>query len=297
MGPTAIRLGYGRPMAAPGRRSHGPTRFAAGAAALAGTLVLSSCELPRFGAPDAASDEGGAVLGLWQGFFLAAIVVTLFVWVPLAFVLLKYRRQKGDDRVPSQRAYNIPLEVAYTAIPVLIVAALFFFSVRAEEKVTAVAAEPVAQVDVIGFQWGWQFRYRGEGFTVDAPPGEKPQLVLPIDAASNLELVSNDVNHSFWVPDFLSKRDLIPGVDNEITVTPSRLGTYEGRCAEFCGLDHWRMAFTVRVVTMDDYRAWAAEQRSSAKATSSGSGAGGTNPSDDPTSSSGFSDSTEEGGR
>lgn len=270
-------------------------RSTAGAAALVGTLVLSSCELPRFGAPEAASDEGGAVLGLWQGFFLAAIVVTLFVWVPLAFVLLKYRRQKGDDRVPSQRAYNIPLEVLYTAVPVLIVVALFFFSVRAQEKVTAVAAEPVAQVEVIGFQWGWQFRYQGEGFTVDAPPGEKPQLVLPIDVASNLELVSNDVNHSFWVPNFLSKRDLIPGVDNEITVTPSRLGTYEGRCAEFCGLDHWRMGFTVRVVTMDDYRAWAADQRSSAKA--NGSESGGTKTSGDPTSSSGYPDSTEGGGR
>lgn len=259
-------------MAAPGRRSHGTTRSTAGAAALVGTLLLSSCELPRFGAPDAASDQGGHVVGLWQGFFVAAVVVTLFVWVPLVFVLVRYRRQKGDDDVPSQRAYNIPLEVLYTVVPVLIVAALFFFSVRTEEEVTSVSADPVARVDVIGFQWGWQFRYRGEGFTVDAPPGDKPQLVLPAGVASNLELVSTDVNHSFWVPDFLSKRDLIPGVDNEITVTPSRLGTYEGRCAEFCGLDHWRMGFTVRVVSMDDYRAWAAEQRAGGATASSDTG-------------------------
>lgn len=267
-------LGYGRPMVAPGRRTHRSTRSTAGAAALSGTLLLSSCRLPRFGAPDAASDQGGQVVGLWQGFFLAAIVVTLFVWVPLAFVLVKYRRSKGDDEVPSQRAYHIPLEVMYTVIPILIVGALFFFSIRTEQKVTAVSADPAARVEVIGFQWGWQFRYRGEGFTVDAPPGEKPQLVLPVGVASNLELVSNDVNHSFWVPDFLSKRDLIPGVENEITVTPSRLGTSEGRCAEFCGLDHWRMGFTVRVVSMDDYRAWVAGRQAAGGTASSDSGEG-----------------------
>lgn len=248
-------------MAATGRRSHRPTRVVAGATALGATLLLSSCELPRFGAPDAASDEGGHVVGLWQGFFLAAIVVTLTVWVPLSIVIIRNRRRAGDDDIPDQRAYNIPLEIAYTIVPVLIVAALFFFSVRTEGEVTAVAKDPAVQVEVIGFQWGWQFRYEDEGFTVDAPPGEKPQLVIPVDAATNLELVSTDVNHSFWVPDFLSKRDLIPGVDNEITVTPNRTGTFEGRCAEFCGLDHWRMAFTVRVVPMDEYRDWVATQR------------------------------------
>lgn len=263
-------------MAPPGPRDRRCTSAAAQALTLAAAVSLSSCQVPRFGAPDAASEQGGHVLGLWQGFFVAAIVVTLFVWVPLVFVLVRYRRRAGDDDVPSQRAYNIPIEVLYTVVPVLIVALLFFFSIRTERKVTAVAAHPVVRVEVIGFQWGWQFRYLGESFTVDAPPGEKPRLVLPLDAPTNLRLVSNDVNHSFWVPDFLSKRDLIPGVDNEITVTPSRLGIYEGRCAEFCGLDHWRMGFTVRVVSMADYRAWVARQQAAGgRASASGASNGG----------------------
>ncbi len=272
-------------MAAPGRRSSRRTSVAAGAVALAAGLLLTACELPRFGAPDARSDQGGHVLGLWQGFFVAAIFVTLCVWVPLAFVLIRYRRQQGDHEVPSQRAYNIPLEIALAAGPVVIVAVLFFFSVQTEGEVVDVSEDPVARIEVIGFQWGWQFRYEDEGFTVDAPPGEKPQLVLPVDVDSNLELVSTDVNHAFWIPDFLSKRDLIPGVENEVTLTPNEVGTYEGRCAEFCGLDHWRMGFTVRVVTLDDYRAWVAEQRA----------AGGSAPAaapDDPVSSTGEEDGT-----
>lgn len=224
------------------------------------SLATASCTLPRFGAPDAASDEGARVQELWSTFFVIAVVVTLFVWVPLILILVKYRRGKSDE-IPNQRAYNIPVEVLYTVVPVILVAVLFFLSVRTERKVTAVSSKPAVRVEVIGFQWGWQFRYEDEGFTIDAAPGELPELVLPVEAASNLQLVSTDVNHSFWVPDFLSKRDLIPGVDNEITLTPDRLGSYDGRCAEFCGLDHWRMGFTVRVVPMDEYRQWAAQQK------------------------------------
>lgn len=236
-------------------------RLVRGAAATAMfSLATASCTLPRFGAPDAASDEGARVQELWSTFFVIAVVVTLFVWVPLILILVKYRRGKSDE-IPNQRAYNIPVEVLYTVVPVILVAVLFFLSVRTERKVTAVSSKPAVRVEVIGFQWGWQFRYEDEGFTIDAAPGELPELVLPVDAASNLQLVSTDVNHSFWVPDFLSKRDLIPGVDNEITLTPDRLGSYDGRCAEFCGLDHWRMGFTVRVVPMDEYRQWAAQQK------------------------------------
>lgn len=227
-------------------------------------LVLAGCDLPRFGAPRAASGEGQRISDLWSGFFIAAIVVVLFVWVPLAFVLVKYRRSRRGadaDGLPSQRAYVIPLELAYTAVPILTVAVLFFFSVRVQEKVTAVSDRPAVRVEVIGFQWGWQFRYLGEGFTIDAPPGGQPEMVLPIGAATNLKLVSNDVNHSFWVPTFLSKRDLIPGIRNEITVHPNRPGRFVGRCAEFCGLDHWRMSFQVKVVPMAEYRAWLAAHR------------------------------------
>lgn len=232
----------------------------------ASALVVTSCNLPRFGAPNAASEEGARVQDLWSIFFVLAALVTLTVWVPMAILLVRFRRRRHDETIPNQRPYNIPIEIAYTAVPILLVGVLFFISVRVELEAEAVAADPAVEVEVVGFQWGWQFRYHDEGFTVDAAPGELPELVLPVNEASNLQLVSVDVNHSFWVPDFLSKRDLIPGVDNEITLTPDRPGTYDGRCAEFCGLDHWRMGFTVRVVPMDQYRSWADEQAASAAA-------------------------------
>lgn len=206
---------------------------------------------------------------------MVAVAVVLLIWVLLAIVIVRYRRGRDDDEIPSQRAYNIPLEIFYTAVPVIIVAALFVYSVRTEQSVVPVSSDPVVEVEVIGFQWGWQFRYQNEGFTVDAPPGEKPELVIPVDEPTNLELVAVDVNHSFWVPDFLSKRDLIPGVDNEITVTPTREGTYEGRCAEFCGLDHWRMNFAVRVVSAEAYDEWLAVQRAAGGGASAADTTGG----------------------
>ena len=123
---------------------------------------------------------------------------------------------------------------------------LFGFSVAAEGDVTDLEPDPVAHIDVIGFQWSWQFVYSDDDITITGEPGEPPEMVLPVGQPVELRLISDDVNHAFWVPDFLSKRDLIPGVDNEISLTPTETGSYVGRCAEFCGLDHWRMNYTVR---------------------------------------------------
>ena len=249
---------------APRHRRNGVARLRTGLVVVVATTFLAGCTLPRFGAPDPASDQGKRIGSLYSGFFVAAVVVAAVVWVLLAFVLIRYRRRAGDeDHIPSQKPYNIPIEVAYTAIPVLIVAVLFFFSIRTQHEVTAVSKHPVARVEVIGFQWSWRFRYEGEGFTIDAQPGKPPELVLPVGVPSNLRLVSADVDHSFWVPRFLSKRDLIPGVRNEITVTPTKTGSYVGRCAEFCGLDHWRMYFSVKVVPRATYDAWLAKHKGS----------------------------------
>ena len=198
---------------------------------------------------------------LWSGFFVTAIVVTLFVWVPLIYSWFGTGAARTTTPSPTSAATTSPFEVAYTVIPVLLVAVLFFFSVRTEQRVTAVSLEAGGTRRGHRFPMGWQFRYPDEKVVIDAPPRTPPELVLPVGVPSNLRLVSKDVNHSFWVPKFLSKRDLIPGVKNTITVTPDRTGTYVGRCAEFCGLDHWRMSFSVRVVSMAEYRTWLADHR------------------------------------
>ena len=237
-------------------RPRGSRRLLPVALALA---TAAACDVPSFGAPDPASEEGESIFTLWRGFFIASIVVALIVYGLIVFAIVRYRRRADD--VPDQKAYNIPLEIFYTATPVVIVAALFGFSWVTEENVTELASEPQNRVDVVGFQWSWQFVYPDEGVTVSGEPGEPPEMVIPLDEVTRLELTTTDVNHSFWVPDFLSKRDLIPGVDNELDVTPTEEGAYVGRCAEFCGLDHWAMYFSVRVVPRDEYEAWLAEQR------------------------------------
>ena len=239
----------------------------AAAAVVAACVAAAGCSLPGFGAPDPKSEQGETVYSLWQGFFLAALAVGAVVWGLLIFVTLRYRRRKGDDPdvVPSQKAYNIPLEILYTAVPVVIVAVLFGVSWAAQGKVTDVDPDPAARVDVIGFRWSWQFVYRDEDVIVTGEPGRGPEMVIPVGRPVQLRLVSADVNHSFWVPDFLSKRDLIPAVENTIDVTPTETGSYVGRCAEFCGLDHWRMNYSVRVVTEQEYEDWLDEQRAAAE--------------------------------
>jgi cytochrome c oxidase subunit 2 len=151
--------------------------------------------------------------------------------------------------------------MVYTAIPILIVLVLFIVNVITEHDVTALTDDPDVVVDVVGFQWQWQFDYVDEDVTVTGVPGRRPELVLPLDRTVRFRLSSPDVIHSFWVPEFFEKRDVIPGVDNEIELTPNREGRYTGRCAEFCGLDHWRMTFTVRVVPEAEFESWLEEQR------------------------------------
>jgi cytochrome c oxidase subunit II len=240
--------------------------------------LLAACDLPTFGAPHARSEQGKSITQLWQGFFLTAIAVALLVWGLLIYALIRYRHRRpkaasgdtdgtdaasDDDGIPSQRPYNIPLEIAYTAAPVVVVAVLFGFSVATQENVNRLDPHPAAVVEVVGFQWSWQFVYPDEHVTITGEPGQPPEMVLPVGEPSRLVLRSDDVDHSFWVPDFLSKRDLIPGVHNEIDVTPTETGRYVGRCAEFCGLDHWQMNFSVRVVPESEYRDWLdAQQRS-----------------------------------
>ena len=223
------------------------------------SLLLGACELPSFGAPSPASEQGEQIYDLYRWFFAAAVGVGTFVISLLVYVLVRFRRRNDD--VPRQNPYNVPIEVLYTAVPLLIVAVLFGFSVRTELAVNEVSDDPDHVIEVLGFQWQWQFRYSETGLVITGTPESgRPELVLARGETTRLELETPDVNHSFWVPRFLNKRDLIPGVENAIDVTPTEAGTYEGVCAEYCGLDHARMLFTVRVVEPDEYDEWLEEE-------------------------------------
>lgn len=226
-----------------------------------GALGLAGCS-GNLGAPESVTSQGDEFVTLWKGFLITAAVIGLLVYGLILYAAIRYRRRKGDDpdHIPSQRQYQVPLEVVYTVVPILIVAALFGFTVVGENRITRTDPSPDLTIQVVGFQWQWQFLYVDDGVAVGGSAETTPELVLPVGRTVRFDLVSNDVNHSFWVPEFLQKRDLIPGVDNEIDIEVTQPGQWVGRCAEYCGLDHWKMDFDVRAIPADEFDAWLADQ-------------------------------------
>jgi cytochrome c oxidase subunit II len=187
----------------------------------------------------------------------------------IAWCLVRYRRRRGEENaLGSQFRANIPIEVVYTALPVMLATSLFLLTVGTEHRVDEVAERPAVVLGVHAFTWGWRFTYEGQGVVVlSQPSGEGvpgPQIELPVGRTTRVVLASDDVIHSFWVPGFLFKRDAIPGRTNVFDVTPTRIGTYRGECAEFCGLNHAYMTFSVRIVPPATYEAWLARRRTAA---------------------------------
>ncbi len=220
-------------------------------------LVASACT--ENGYPTPSSEQAEDAASLWRVALIAAAIVGGITMSLIIYSIIRFRRR--DDRLPDQRSSHFTLEVVCTVIPVAIVAGLFAYTVNVQRKVTELSDDPDVVVDVVGYQWGWTFTYPAAGVT--SVPGEDYEpavLAVPVGATVRFNLRSPDVIHSFWVPEFLEKRDLIPGVDNAIDVTVNRTGTWTGRCAEFCGLDHWRMNFEVQALSPDDFDAWLAEQ-------------------------------------
>jgi cytochrome c oxidase subunit II len=224
----------------------------------AAVVALAGCDA-SFGSPRGATGQGRDIFGLWQGTFVVALVIAALVWGLILFAIVRYRRRNDD--LPTQTQYIIKLEILYTAVPVVIVAVLFAFSWRTQTEVDALVTNPAVTIDVKGFQWQWQFRYRDEDVTITGVPDKDPTMVLPVNRTVRLNLTTPDVIHSFYVPEFLFKRDVIPGVTNKVDITARDKGTYTGKCAEFCGLDHARMTFEVKAVSMADYRTWIADQQ------------------------------------
>jgi cytochrome c oxidase subunit II len=236
---------------------------------LLGAVVLvttTGCELPSFGFPHGITPQATRMYNIWSGSVIAALAVGVFVWALILWASFRYRKKSNE--LPQQVRYNLPVEVLYTMIPFVIVGGLFYFTARDEIEVDKKSPDPDVTVSVVGFRWQWQFGYVENGRVVGqvtGRPGETPVLVLPKDRSVRFVESSPDVIHSFWIPEFLFKRDVIPGKINEFEISKiDRTGTFVGRCAEFCGTDHPRMNFTLQVVEPAQFDAMMQNFRSAA---------------------------------
>src|SRR4029453_7043733 len=186
------------------------------------------------------------------------------VWGLILWAVVRHR--KRSDEPPKETAYTLPLEIVSTIVPFLIIAALFFVTVVVQNRVQERSDVPDETIAVNAFKWNWQFVYPEtegqDGLPVNTvgTTSEIPILVLPTARTIRFEVASADVIHSFWVPEFLFKLDVIPGNengrDNVFQVTVREEGAYVGRCAELCGTYHAFMNFEVRAVSGDDYDAY-----------------------------------------
>jgi cytochrome c oxidase subunit II len=235
---------------------------------LAGVAVLlAGC------APETITKTGHEVAGLYNIVLVMATVVFVGVEAAIIYNAVRYRRPVGDQTLPEQVHGNRSIEVLWTAIPAVIILALFVMSMKVLVDVNEEKPAPLT-VKVTGFQWQWRFDYyRGpdaqgkiESLGVSVAAGgqfKPPMLVLPVAQRIHFILDSSDVIHSFYIPDFFFKRDVVPGRTNTFDIPeidPSKTGMYHGQCAELCGDFHNAMTFNLLAVKGSRFQQWLADQ-------------------------------------
>lgn len=258
-------------MQPPAARSRLWTILRTGVPLLVLALAASGCLLP----PDPVTEDGQDVFNLYLVVLALAAIVFVGVEGFILYAIFRYRRQPGDDVLPEQHHGNNTVEIIWTIIPTVIVLILFTFSVITLGEMEGGSEDAGVTIEVDGFQWQWTFNYPDGGNVLGAI-GNPPTLVVPVDEPVRLVLTSLDVNHAFYVPQFLIKRDLIPvgenGTPNELEFTITEEGTYAGQCAEFCGTAHADMTFVVNAVSRAAYDEFAAALASGSPPPATGGG-------------------------
>jgi len=195
----------------------------------------------------------------WMWNMDAAAIAFLFalIMVPLLYSLVVFRRRQGDTGDGEHSEGNTRLEVTWTVIPLLVVSLYAYLGAYTLGE-TRIVAPDAMEINVTALQWDWRFEY-AEGFASN-------ELHLPVNQQVVLRMQSLDVIHSFWVPEFRIKQDVLPGRITEYRITPIRVGQYKVRCAEMCGASHAYMERPVIVSSRSDYDAWVEEQAAAAAA-------------------------------
>jgi cytochrome c oxidase subunit 2 len=235
----------------------------------AATVILAGCTqaqmtgfLPE-GSADATNNTQ-TVTALWVNSWIVLLAVGVVTWGLIIWAAVVYRRRKGQTGLPVQLRYNLPIEIFYTAVPLILVLGFFAFTARDQAAIEAVTADPDVQIEVMGKRWSWDFNYTTEdrysvGIQAQVGPDgfvdvdQLPVLYLPVGETVEIKLESRDVIHSFNIIEFLYKKDMIPARSNYMYFTPLKEGEYSGKCAELCGEYHSQMLFKVKVVPRAEY--------------------------------------------
>ncbi len=221
----------------------------------------------------AATNQTDRVASLWVNSWIVLLAVGVITWGLMAWAAIAYRRRKGQSGLPVQMRYNMPIEIFYTIVPLILVLGMFFFTARDQTAIETKWDDPDVEITAIAKQWAWDFQYDGEEednsdavwtMGIQAQPdaagnidqSKLPTLVLPVNKKVTIDLQSRDVIHSFWIIDFLYKKDMYIGKDNSWSFIPTRIGDYDGKCAELCGEYHSMMLFNVKVVSQEEYDAY-----------------------------------------
>jgi cytochrome c oxidase subunit 2 len=208
--------------------------------------------------PEAASVQSGPIDRLWNLELATLSFLAALILVPLIYSLAVFRRRKGDTTDATHVEGNTNLEIVWTIIPLFLVMAFAYLGAGNLAEIQR--ADPDAMVvKVTGQQWSWSFEYPAYGVT-------SIEMHVPVGKQVLLQMTSRDVIHSFWVPEFRPKQDLVPGRITQLRITPTEIGDYKVRCAELCGTSHYSMEQPVIVSSQADFDAWMAEEVKKAEA-------------------------------
>ena len=230
-------------------------------------LLLTGCaKVSGLGYEEGVTSVNDISLSLWQGAWIAGGVVGVFTLILILWPAVFHRAKAGKGEFPKQTQYNVPVEVAYTIIPFIIVAVLFYYTAVKQTEIVEKTSNYKHEILVDGFQWSWQFSYpeAGPKAVVTGTPAQPPTLYVPLGEKVRYTITSNDVVHGFWIPAFMIQMQNLPGVTNYLEFTANKLGTYPGRCNILCGRNHSQMLFSVKVVTPAEYKTYLETLKASA---------------------------------
>jgi cytochrome c oxidase subunit II len=235
-------------------RSSRIPRLRAAATALVALTMLPGCVM------QGATSKATEVHDLF--WLISWLALPVFVAVEGFLLWCAFRYRKRDDSPAPQRTGRKGVLISFFAIGLVIVAVLFVFGERTLATVDKVERNTQVDIRLEAFQWEWTAYYKTEGLVVSGKTLKQPLVFeLPVDEPVRIELVARDVMHEFFVPAFLFMRNAIPGHPNVFTLTPDKLGTFQGQCAQYCGLWHSRMTFILKVVSTPDYLNWVKQER------------------------------------